>query len=180
MLFACAALMQGNAALRSRAQLANLTSSWPFLCMCSWPSTCDLQLIHWDISVPNIQAVVHAEGLDDMHSRFADSWGSLGDNKGLHRSILPFYHMHLHDHTICTFLTPATCRCPYCVYVSQRGPPSDNTVQRSVPKVNGAWNEHHSDVACCVRAMRVLAKSSQSCCHGNVGRSCRQYMGGCH
>ena len=74
--------------------------------------TCDLQLIHGDTSFPSIQAVVHAQRLDDVHSCLAHSGGCLRHNKSLHCAVLPFHHMHPDCHTVGALLTP-TPHAPY-------------------------------------------------------------------
>ena len=68
--------------------------------------TCNLQLIHGDTSFPSVQTVVHAQGLDDMHSCLAHSRACLRHNKSLHCAVLPFHHMHPDCHMVGALLTP--------------------------------------------------------------------------
>ena len=70
--------------------------------------TCDLQLIHGDTAIPHIQSVVHAEGLDDVRSTLADTWGGLWNHISLHFAILTFNYVHLDCQPVCALLTPVT------------------------------------------------------------------------
>ena len=70
--------------------------------------TCNLQLIHGDTSFPSVQTVVHAQGLDDMHSCLAHSRACLRHNKSLHCAVLPFHHMHPDRHMVGALLTPTS------------------------------------------------------------------------
>lgn len=44
--------------------------------------------------------MVHAQRLDGMHSRLADTWAGLGHHKGLHTPILPLHNVHSDGHSI--------------------------------------------------------------------------------
>ena len=69
--------------------------------------TCYLQLIHWNSPIPGIQAMVHAEGLDDVDSCLANAWRCLRHDKGLHLAILTFNYVHLDSHPVGALLTSA-------------------------------------------------------------------------
>lgn len=69
--------------------------------------TSDLELIHGNTAFPGVQAVVHAQGFDDVHSRLADPRAGLGHDKGLHSPILPLHHMHPYSHSVGALLAPA-------------------------------------------------------------------------
>lgn len=69
--------------------------------------TCDQQLIHGSAVIPAVDAVVHAQGLDGMHSCLADAGDGLRDDKGLHSPVLPFHNPHSHGYSVCALLTPA-------------------------------------------------------------------------